>query len=157
MFARTLTSQIFRRAKVVPSFSAARCATAISVRGYATRKYTPEHEWVSVDGNGIGTVGITEYAQKALGDVVYVELPEAGAKVAKKDQIGAVESVKAASDIYSPVSGEVVETNSALESEPSLINSSTYEKGWIAKIKISNPEELDALLDEKAYAEHTAE
>ncbi|KAJ3105258.1 hypothetical protein HDU97_008281 [Phlyctochytrium planicorne] len=122
----------------------------------AARKYTADHEWVSIS-NGIGTIGITDYAQKALGDVVFIELPEVGKVVAKKENIGAVESVKAASDIYAPISGEVVESNSALADEPSLINSSPYEKAWIAKIKISNESELSGLLDEAAYAKHTAE
>ncbi|KAJ3026139.1 hypothetical protein HK097_006514, partial [Rhizophlyctis rosea] len=103
------------------------------------------------------TVGITQYAQEALGDVVFVEVPAKGKTVSKKDQIGAVESVKAASDIYAPVSGEIVEVNSSLEEKPSLINSAPYEDGWLAKIKLSNPKELDALLDEQAYAEHCAD
>ncbi|RKO92187.1 glycine cleavage system H protein [Blyttiomyces helicus] len=120
------------------------------------RKYTADHEWVVVDGD-IGTVGITDYAQKALGDVVYVEVPAVGTSLAKKDQLGAVESVKAASDIYAPVSGEVIEANDVLANEPSLINSSPLEKGWIAKIKLSNPEELKTLLDDQAYAALTDE
>ncbi|KAJ3101306.1 hypothetical protein HDU96_010060 [Phlyctochytrium bullatum] len=123
---------------------------------YSTRKYTPDHEWVTVS-NGIGTIGITDYAQKALGDVVFVELPEVGKTVGKKDNIGAVESVKAASDIYAPISGEVVESNAALADEPSLINQSPYEKAWIAKIKLSNPEEVEALMDEAAYEKHTTD
>ncbi|KAJ3196916.1 hypothetical protein HK101_007281 [Irineochytrium annulatum] len=114
------------------------------------RKYTPDHEWVSVS-NGVGTIGITDYAQKALGDVVFADLPEKGKSVDQKDNIGAVESVKAASDIYAPISGEIVEVNSALADEPSLLNSSPYEKAWIAKIKLSKPEEFDALLDESGY------
>ncbi|KNC99587.1 glycine cleavage system H protein [Spizellomyces punctatus DAOM BR117] len=129
----------------------------LSLRGYATRKYTPEHEWVSVDANGVGTVGITEYAAKALGDVVFVEIPEVGTPVLQKEQLSAVESVKAASDVYAPLSGEVIEVNQELESEPSLINSSPFEKGWIAKIKLTKKEELDGLLDEAAYAEHIKE
>ncbi|KAJ3207966.1 hypothetical protein HDU67_007108 [Dinochytrium kinnereticum] len=120
------------------------------------RKYTADHEWVSVS-NGIGTIGITDYAQKALGDVVFIELPEVGKVVSKKDNIGAVESVKAASDIYAPISGEVVESNAALADEPSLINSSPYKEAWIAKIKIADPAQIEALMDEAAYAKHTEE
>lgn len=124
-----------------------------SVRTYAVRKYTPEHEWVSVS-NGIGTFGISDYAQKALGDVVYIEVPTVGDSVAKKDQIGAVESVKAASDIYAPISGTITEVNANLEGEPSLINSSPFEKGWIARIKLSSEPELKGLLSEEEYAKH---
>ncbi|KAJ3252754.1 hypothetical protein HK103_001310 [Boothiomyces macroporosus] len=118
------------------------------------RKYTPDHEWISVT-NGIGTFGITDYAQTALGDVVYIEVPSIGDVVKEKDQIGAVESVKAASDIYSPVSGEIVEINEKLQENPGLINTSPYVDGWIAKIKLANEGELEALMDEKAYEEHT--
>ncbi|KAJ3309016.1 hypothetical protein HDV04_000567 [Boothiomyces sp. JEL0838] len=123
-------------------------------RTFATRKYTPDHEWISVT-NGIGTFGITDYAQTALGDVVYIEVPSIGDVVKEKDQIGAVESVKAASDIYSPVSGEIVEINEKLQENPGLINTSPYVDGWIAKIKLANEGELEALMDEKAYEEHT--
>jgi glycine cleavage system H protein len=101
-----------------------------SARYLRQRKYTEDHEWVSLSGK-IGTFGITDYAQKALGDVVYIEVPQVGDVVKKQDQIGAVESVKAASDIYSPLSGKVVEVNPALEGEPSLVNSSPYEQGRI--------------------------
>ncbi|KAJ3409674.1 hypothetical protein HDU80_010509 [Chytriomyces hyalinus] len=120
------------------------------------KHYTKEHEWISV-ADGVGTFGISDYAQKALGDVVFIELPEVGASFAKKDNISAVESVKAASDIYAPVSGEVVAVNSALADEPSLINSSPEGEAWIAKIKLSNPAELEQLLDEASYAKHCDE
>ncbi|KAI9497911.1 glycine cleavage system H protein, partial [Zychaea mexicana] len=116
------------------------------------KKYTDDHEWISIEGD-VGTIGITDYAQKALGDVVFVETPAVGDAVEKKDQIGAVESVKAASDIYTPITGEVVNVNEALADEPSLINTSPEEDGWLAKIKLSNPEELEGLMDEKAYAD----
>ncbi|KAJ3269235.1 hypothetical protein HDV01_001642 [Terramyces sp. JEL0728] len=135
--------RVFRALRITPSF-----------RTYATRKYTADHEWISIT-NGIGTFGITDYAQTALGDVVYIEVPSIGDAVKEKDQIGAVESVKAASDIYSPVSGEIVEINEKLQENPGLINTSPYVDGWIAKIKLSNEGELDALMDEKAYEEHT--
>ena len=117
----------------------------------AQRKYTKDHEWIVVSKDGVGVVGITDYAQKALGDVVYVELPSLKASLKQKDQLSAVESVKAASDIYAPVDGTVVEVNEALNDEPSLINSSPYDKGWIAKLKLTSQSQLDALLDEKAY------
>ncbi|KAI7902892.1 glycine cleavage H-protein-domain-containing protein [Cokeromyces recurvatus] len=128
-------------------------ATMTVFRGFATKKYTLDHEWISVD-NGVGTFGITDYAQKALGDVVFVETPTVGQTVEKQEQVGAIESVKAASDIYSPVSGEVLDVNDELSNEPSLINSSPEENGWLAKIKLSNESELDDLMDEKAYIAH---
>ncbi|ORY05436.1 glycine dehydrogenase [Basidiobolus meristosporus CBS 931.73] len=121
---------------------------------YSTiKKYTEDHEWVSVT-DGVGTVGITDYAQKALGDVVFVEIPETGATVETMAQIGAVESVKAASDIFAPLAGEIVESNSALESEPSLINSSPEENGWLCKIKLADVSQIDTLMDEEAYKAH---
>ncbi|KAJ3006562.1 UNVERIFIED_CONTAM: hypothetical protein HDU68_004006 [Siphonaria sp. JEL0065] len=123
----------------------------VSFRGYATKRFTKDHEWISVT-DGVGTFGISDYAQKALGDVVFIELPEVGKVFAKKDNISAVESVKAASDIYAPVSGEVVAVNTELADEPSLINSSPEDNAWIAKIKLSKPEEFETLLDEAAYA-----
>ncbi|ORZ36203.1 glycine cleavage system H protein, partial [Catenaria anguillulae PL171] len=120
-------------------------------------RYTKDHEWVTVDGQGIATMGISEYAAKALGDVVYAELPEVGKVVSVKDPVGAVESVKAASDVYAPVSGEIVEANAELEGEPGLINEDSFGQGWICKIKLANPKELDSLLDEAAYKSHTEE
>ncbi|KAI8065855.1 glycine cleavage system H protein [Gongronella butleri] len=142
-------------ARVVRPFSPVirQAASLAAIRGYATKKYTSDHEWISVDG-GVGTIGITDYAQKALGDVVFVESPTVGDKVEKQDQIGAVESVKAASDIYSPVTGEVVDVNEALADEPSLINSDPENDGWLAKIKLDNEAELDCLMDEAAYTAH---
>ncbi|CAO3651948.1 unnamed protein product [Cunninghamella blakesleeana] len=122
-------------------------------RTYVTKKYTKDHEWVSVDG-GVGTIGITDFAQKALGDVVFVETPAVGDEVSQDQQIGAVESVKAASDIISPISGEVVDVNENLQGEPTLLNSSPEQDGWLAKIKLSNAEELDGLMDEAAYQSH---
>ncbi|KAI8928832.1 glycine cleavage system H protein [Entophlyctis helioformis] len=137
-------------------FQAARPLRMLALRTYATRRYTPEHEWVSVS-NGVGTVGITDYAQKALGDVVFVEVPSVGAVLKRKEIISAVESVKAASDVYAPVGGEVVEVNTKLGDEPSLINTSPYEEGWIAKIKVADETQLDGLLSEEQYAAHIAE
>lgn len=113
-------------------------------------RYTKDHEYISVDGD-VGTIGISEHAQAQLGDVVFVELPAIGDKVAKGAQAAVVESVKAASEVFSPVSGEVVAVNSALENEPSLINEDALDRGWIVKIKLSNPAELDGLMDEAAY------
>lgn len=118
-------------------------------------KYTPDHEWLQVNGD-VATVGITHHAQDALGDVVFVELPEVGASLAQKDVAGVVESVKAAADVYMPVSGEVVEVNEALRDDPSLANSDPLGAGWFFKVKLSNAVELDALLDETAYGALTA-
>ncbi|KXS21353.1 glycine cleavage system h protein [Gonapodya prolifera JEL478] len=120
------------------------------------RRYTKEHEWVSVDG-AVGTVGISDYAQQALGDVVFVELPEVGKEVEKGSQVAAVESVKAASDIYAPVTGKVVEANEELAKNPTWINESPYEKGWICKIQLSNPAEFETLLNEESYKVHVEE
>ena len=112
--------------------------------------YTEDHEWISVE-DGIGTVGITDYAQSQLGDVVYVELPEAGRELAQKDEAAVVESVKAASDVYAPVSGEVVEVNEALADTPGTVNESATGEGWFYRIKLSEPSELEDLMDEAAY------
>lgn len=115
-----------------------------------SRYYTDEHEWLDVDGD-IATVGITDYAQGQLGDIVFVELPAEGAVFEKGDDAAVVESVKAASDVYAPVSGEVVEANSALEDEPALVNSDAEEEGWFFRLRLSDPSELEALMDEAAY------
>jgi len=117
------------------------------------RKYTKKHEWVQIEENNIGTVGISTYAQEALGDIVYAQLPDVGSSFRQKDECGALESVKAASEIYSPVSGDVTEKNLDVEETPSLINTSCYDKGWLFKIKLAKPSELDELLDEKQYDE----
>lgn len=113
-------------------------------------KYTPDHEWIQIDGD-IATVGITQHAQDALGDVVFVELPEVGKSYAQQDVAGVVESVKAAADVYMPVSGEVTEVNSALQDDPSAINSDPLGAGWFFKVKLSDASQLDALLDATAY------
>jgi glycine cleavage system H protein len=113
-------------------------------------KYAETHEWVRVEGD-TGTVGITDHAQAELTDIVYVELPKAGTSVAPKQAIAVVESVKAASDIYSPVSGEIAETNPALEANPGLVNTDPYGAGWLFKVKLSDPKDLDALKDAAAY------
>lgn len=113
-------------------------------------RYSDSHEWVSVDGD-IATIGISDYAQHALGDIVYVDMPEVGDEVTAGEDFGAVESVKAASDLISPVSGEVVEINESLEDEPELVNKDAFEN-WIIKVRLSDPSEVDALLDAAAYA-----
>jgi len=118
-------------------------------------RFTKDHEWVKVEG-GIGTVGITDYAQHALGDVVFVEVPEAGRKVAKGDDAAVVESVKAASEVYSPVSGTVTEGNQDLADSPALVNESPEDQAWFFKIELSAPAELDELMDRAAYDEYVA-
>ncbi|MFT2099694.1 glycine cleavage system protein GcvH [Marinomonas sp. GJ51-6] len=116
-------------------------------------KYADSHEWVLDNGDGTVTIGITDHAQDLLGDVVYVELPEVGAEVTAKEQFSLVESVKAASDIYAPVNGEIIEVNEALDDAPELINESPFEGAWIAKVKLSDSADLDKLLDATGYAD----
>ena len=118
-------------------------------------KYSKDHEWVLVDGD-VGTVGISDYAQDQLGDVVYVELPEVGRTVAQNEEAAVVESVKAASEVYAPVSGEVVEVNQALEDDPALVNGEPTGEGWFLKLRLSAPGELDGLMDEAAYADYVS-
>jgi glycine cleavage system H protein len=113
-------------------------------------KYTNQHEWARIQGIE-ATVGITDFAQQSLGDVVYVEMPEIGTQVKQDEAFGVVESVKAASDIYSPLSGEVIEVNEALGEHPEYINQSPYEKGWIIKMKIKDQAELDAMMEHREY------
>jgi glycine cleavage system H protein len=120
------------------------------------RSYSKEHEWALPQPDGTVLVGITEFAQHELGDVVYVELPKASAQVAQFKQMGEVESVKAVSELFSPLSGEVVEVNTALKDTPELVNESPYEKGWLVRVKPANPAELDALMDAAAYGALTA-
>ena len=117
----------------------------------ADTKYSEEHEWIRVEGD-VGTIGITQYAQEQLGDVVFVDVPQAGRKVAKGEACAVVESVKAASDIYAPVSGEVTEANAALADTPGDVNAEPTGKGWFFRLKLSNKSELDGLMDEAAYA-----
>lgn len=115
-------------------------------------KYTSEHEWLKLENGNVAVIGITAYAQDALGDLVFVELPEIGRKVNKGDDFAVVESVKTAAEVYSPVAGEIVAVNDNLSSDPELIKKS-LEEGWIAKIKISNPADLEGLMDKAAYDE----
>ena len=114
-------------------------------------KYAKSHEWVRLAGDGTATVGITDYAQNSLGDITYVQLPKVGATLKAGDTFGVVESVKAASDLYIPVSGTVTEVNKALDSAPEIVNSAPYEGGWILKLKLSAPDEVAALFDAAAY------
>ncbi len=114
------------------------------------RYYTDEHEWIEVEGD-VATVGITDYAQGQLGDIVFVELPEAGAMIEQGKDAAVVESVKAASDVYAPITGEVIEVNPALEEDPALVNSASEDGGWFFKMTIADPGELDKLMDEDGY------
>ena len=118
----------------------------------ADLRYSKEHEWVRAEGD-IGTVGVTDYAQDQLGDIVYLDLPTVGASLGQSDKIGEIESVKAVSDLYSPVTGEVVEVNQVAVDEPELINREPYGRGWLIKMRLGNAEELDALLSAEAYDE----
>lgn len=113
-------------------------------------KYSKEHEWISVDGD-VATIGITQHAAEQLGDLVFVELPAIGKTVAPGDEAAVVESVKAASEVYAPLSGEVVEVNAVLEGEPGKVNEAPEGEGWFLKLKLSSPSELDGLMDEAAY------
>ncbi|KIJ68371.1 hypothetical protein HYDPIDRAFT_81890 [Hydnomerulius pinastri MD-312] len=146
--ARARTSLPLRAARASPS-------TALRLPAYrtlVTKKYTEEHEAVVFDDStGIGIVSITDHAQESLGDVVFVDLPALGTKIEQGDTIGAVESVKAASDIYAPVSGEILEVNERLNDEPGLVNRSPEDEGWLCKIKLSEPSEMNKLLTLEAY------
>jgi glycine cleavage system H protein len=119
-------------------------------------RYTKEHEWVRVEGD-VATVGISDYAQDQLGDVVYVELPEIGKRVEQSKELAIVESVKAASEVYAPVGGEVIEVNEALNADPSLVNAGAQSDGWFCKLRVKDPGELDRLMDEDAYQAYLAE
>ncbi|KAH9622968.1 hypothetical protein KSS87_001899 [Heliosperma pusillum] len=146
--------------RVFASRAASRLGISLLPRTFATvigdLKYTDSHEWVKVEGNS-ATVGITDHAQDHLGDVVYVELPEEGATVTQGNPFGAVESVKATSDINSPVSGKVVEVNKKLEDSPALINGQPYGQGWIMKLEITDSGELNALMDSEKYSKFCEE
>ena len=119
-------------------------------------KYTPDHEWIKIDGNS-ATVGITHHAQDALGDVVFVDLPEVGNTYAARDAVAVVESVKAAADVYMPANGDITEVNEALRADPSLANSDPLGAGWFFKMLLANPAELDAMMDETSYASYAAD
>jgi len=117
---------------------------------FSARKYSEKHEWVELNGK-IGTVGISHYAQDSLGDIVYAQLPDVGSEYGIMDECGALESVKAASELFCPLSGKVVEKNTEVENTPALINQSCYEKGWLFKMELSKPEEMNDLMDEASY------
>ncbi len=119
-------------------------------------KYTKEHEWVRLE-NGVGVVGITDYAQDQLGDIVYVQLPAAGAQVSYMGKFGEIESVKAVSELFSPVSGQVVEANALLAEKPELVNESPYGEGWMIRVRLNDPGELDRLLSAQEYDEYLAQ
>lgn len=121
----------------------------------AVLKFTEEHEWIRIEGD-VGTVGITAYAQEQLGDVVFVELPEVGRQVSQGGSMAVVESVKAASDVYAPLSGEVVEINAALESDPGLVNQSPEDQGWFCRVRVGDPGQLTQLMDADAYKAYVA-
>mmetsp|Transcript_5226 Transcript_5226/g.11830 ORF Transcript_5226/g.11830 Transcript_5226/m.11830 type:complete len:158 (+) Transcript_5226:96-569(+) len=146
-FARTLSRRVaptpFRTKVTSPHLGAIRLSSY----------YTPAHEYVKVDGN-VGTCGITDFAQSALGDIVFVDLPAVGDEFEAGDSFGSVESVKAASDVYAPVTGTIVEINEALEESPELVNSSAEDDAWFVKIEISDASEVDSLMDDAAYKEH---
>ena len=118
--------------------------------------YSKEHEWVSVDGD-VATVGITDHAQDQLGDVVYVEMPEVGNTFGANDEIGVVESVKAVAEVYTPISGEVIEVNSTLEDRPELVNDDPHGDGWMVKMRLSDTSELDTLMNAAAYQDFVSE
>ena len=122
----------------------------------AHRRYSKEHEWVQVDGD-TGTVGITDYAQDQLGDIVFVDLPAPGAAVQYMEKFGEIESVKAVSELFSPVSGEVTEINAALADNPERVNDSPYDEGWMAKVRLGDPSELDKLMTAEQYDQYIQE
>jgi glycine cleavage system H protein len=119
-------------------------------------KYTEDHEWIRME-DGVGTVGITNHAQEQLGDIVFIEVPEVGRVLSKGDDAAVVESVKAASEVYAPVSGEVTEANTALADAPQTVNEDPTGAGWLYKIKLSDPSQLDGLMDEEAYKAHAGD
>jgi len=128
-----------------------RCLTISTSRLAAgPRLFSDKHEWVTVDGK-IGKVGISQFAQEALGDIVYAQIPEVGEVFNQHDEVGALESVKAASEVYTPVSGKILSKNKDLEESPGLINKSCYDKGWLFTIELKNPDELKSLMDDKSY------
>lgn len=120
-------------------------------------RYTKEHEWVMIDSDGIATIGITDFAQSSLGDITFVQLPEEGEEVKKDDPFGVVESVKAVSDLYSPVTGRVVEVNQPLLNAPELLNDDPYNEGWMIKVEVPNAEETEDLMDPKEYKDYVEE
>ncbi|MCL4554443.1 MAG: glycine cleavage system protein GcvH [Actinobacteria bacterium] len=121
------------------------------------RSYHPEHEWVKIGEGGLATIGITDFAQRQLGEIVYVELPEVGSTISAGQVYGEVESVKSVSELYAPVTGQVVQVNSTLPDTPEIINSEPYGEGWIVKIQMSDPEEMESLMPADRYSVHVGE
>ncbi|KAL7571981.1 hypothetical protein ACA910_001639 [Epithemia clementina (nom. ined.)] len=148
-----LTRTLLTRCQRVASSSSLAAALRQTTRRGLSTYYTPAHEYIKVEGT-TGTVGITDYAQAALGDIVFVDLPEVDNEFAKGDSFGSVESVKAASDVYAPVGGKVVEHNSSVVDDPALVNAAAETDAWFIKLEISDPEELKGLMDEAAYKKH---
>src|SRR5271168_2400839 len=148
---RCATSACRSRSQPCPSYP-----TPINAEGFRmTTLYTTDHEWLRIEGD-VATIGVTDYAQSQLGDVVFVELPKVGRSLKKAEAAAVVESVKAASDVYAPISGDVVEVNDAVVAEPALVNSDAAGKAWFFKLKIADKSELQGLMDEAAYKAHTA-
>uniref|UniRef100_A0AC35TRN7 Glycine cleavage system H protein n=1 Tax=Rhabditophanes sp. KR3021 TaxID=114890 RepID=A0AC35TRN7_9BILA len=153
MFARSFLKLATNATKLNNFSYSIHVATRFASSG---RLYTKKHEWVTVDGK-IGTVGVSDFAQEALGDVVYVEVPEVGATIEKGNVVGIIESVKAASDVYSPISGQIKEVNEALFESPNIINKSPYSEGWLYKIELASEDELKDLMDETTYEKYKTE
>lgn len=142
-----LKNELYRRATTSLNNNSIRCATTDA----ATKLFSEKHEWIATQDKKIGRVGITNHAQEALGDVVYVQAPEVGSKFAQFDEVGAIESVKAASELITPVSGEIVAINEKLQEKPGLVNSDCYGEGWLYDVKLDEPQELDNLMTEEQY------
>ncbi|KAL3936368.1 MAG: hypothetical protein SGBAC_008296 [Bacillariaceae sp.] len=142
--ARRTVARTWRTQVVAPQFGSLR---------FASTYFTPAHEYITVEGS-VGTVGVTDFAQAALGDIVFVDLPELEDEFEKGESFGSVESVKAASDVYAPITGSVTEVNDALADEPAMVNSGAEDDGWFIKMSISDESELESLMDEAAYKEH---
>jgi glycine cleavage system H protein len=156
---RVAVSRAFQLPKIILKTN----STKLIKRSFSTNQqlqvmyFTQKHEWVKVESDNVGTIGITSYAQEALGDIVYAQLPQPDDAVERGEECGALESVKAASEVYSPVSGTVTEKNEAVESAPALINTSAMEEGWLFKVKLSKPEEVDELMDQESYDKYLKE
>lgn len=147
-------SSVYCAARLLPrNLCSARYLSGASRLLAATRRFTDKHEWISVE-DGVGTVGISKFAQESLGDVVYCSLPEIGAKLNKLEEFGTLESVKAASELFSPLTGEVAAINEALADNPGLVNKSCYDEGWLIKVTVDVPSELDDLMSEDAYEKY---
>ncbi|XP_044126179.1 glycine cleavage system H protein, mitochondrial [Bufo gargarizans] len=146
-------SSVFCAARLLPRTVCPARYLSGAARLLAARKFTDKHEWISVE-EGVGTVGISKFAQESLGDVVYCSLPEVGAKLNKMDEFGTLESVKAASELFSPLTGDVKAINEALADNPGLVNKSCYDEGWLIKVTVDVPSELDDLMSEDAYEKY---